>query len=131
MSSTEAGSVKTCLKDFGYAFNDKGQLRQLDDDGNLTDEPFNFQISSSHSENQKNYEAIGEVITDEVYKLLDEHGMHRINVPLGETDLSKSTFVFSTKEELVDVDKLMILIHGSGVVRAGQCEFEICYIVHS
>lgn len=121
MSSSDAGKVKTCLRDFGYAFNEAGQLRQLDDDGNVTDKPFNFQISSSQSENQRNYEAIGEVITDEVYKLLDDHGMFRINVPVGETDPSKCTFVFSTKQELADVEKLMVVIHGSGVVRAGQC----------
>lgn len=123
MSSSDAGEVKTCLKDFGYAFNDQGQLRKLDDDGNLTDEPYNFQISNSQSENQRNYEAIGEVVTDEVYKLLDQHGMYRISVPVDETDPIKTTFVFSTKEKLVDVEKLMIVIHGSGVVRAGQCEF--------
>lgn len=120
--SSKAGEVKTTLKEFGYAFNSQGQLRQVDEEGNLTDKPFNFQISNSHSENQRNYEAIGEVITEEVYKLLDAHGMYRINVPLDETDPSKRTFVFSTKEQLSDVDKLMIIIHGSGVVRAGQCE---------
>ena len=37
------------------------------------------------------------------------------NVPKEET-----TFIFSTLKELKSTDKLMIIIHGSGVVRAGQ-----------
>lgn len=125
MSSVQSGEVKKCLKDFGYAFNAAGQLRQLDDDGNITDQPFNFQISNSQSKNQQNYEAIGEVITDEVYKLLDDYGMKRIYLPEDQPE-SKSTFVFSTKSksELKNVEKLMLIVHGSGVVRAGQCKRE-------
>lgn len=108
------------LKDFGYAFNEKGQLRQIDSNtGKLTDKAFNFEVSKSHSENQKNYEALGETITDTVYELLDQHGLHRIYLPADQPE-SKATFIFSTQKQLKDVDKLMVIIHGSGVVRAGQ-----------
>lgn len=113
-----SSTTKMTLKDFGYGFKD-GKLRQLDDDGNLTDKPFKFDISTSHSENQRNYEAIGEVINEYVYELLIENGLHKLYIPDDVPD-SEATFVFSTKEELKDVNKLMVIIHGSGVVRAGQ-----------
>jgi hypothetical protein len=118
--STKSETVKKSLKDFGYAFNEKGQLRQLDPNtGEVTDKAFDFNVSGSQSENQKNYEALGEVITEHVYGLLDEHGLHRIYLP-ADVPQSQATFVFSSKKEFKDVDKLMVIIHGSGVVRAGQ-----------
>jgi hypothetical protein len=124
MLSTKADKVKKTLKDFGLAFNEAGQLRQLDENGEITNKPFNFQVSNSHSENQRNYEAVGEVITDEVYKLLDDFGMIKIYLPENIQE-SKAGFVFATKakEDLKNVEKLMLIIHGSGVVRAGQCMF--------
>ena len=122
MSSTEAVSMKT-LKDFGYGFNSQGILRQLDPEtGDLTDKPFEFEVSESRSENQKNYEALGESLTPYVYDLMEENGLHRVYLPVGQPE-SKATFIFSSQKELKDVNKLMVIIHGSGVVRAGQCEF--------
>lgn len=117
--STKA-DVKKTLKDFGYSFNAEGQLRQLDPNtGELTDKVFQFEVYKSHSENQKNYEALGEAITSYVYELLDNHGLHRIYLPADQPE-SKATFIFSSLKELKNVDKLMVIIHGSGVVRAGQ-----------
>lgn len=110
--STKSDVVKKSLKDFGYAFNDLGQLRQLDSiTGELTDKSFDFEVSKSHSENQKNYENLGETITDHVYELLDNHGLHRIYLPADQPE-DKATFIFSSQKELKDVDKLMVLIHG-------------------
>lgn len=118
------------MKDFGYAFNDQGQLRQIDpESGKVTDEPYKFEISDSRSENQRNYEALGETITEYVYEMLDLYGLHRIYLPEDQPK-SKATFIFSTKKELKNVDKLMIIINGSGVVRAGQCEFFSDVIIH-
>jgi hypothetical protein len=51
---------------------------------------------------------------------MDKEGLHRIPVPDGLPE-SEASFVFSTNEKLENVDKLMVIIHGSGVVRAGQC----------
>lgn len=122
MSSQMISPTKKSLKDFGYGFNAEGKLRQLDAlTGEVTDKPFEFEISDSRSENQKHYEALGETITDVVYELLDKHGLHRIYLPEGQPE-SKATFIFSTQKELKDVDKLMVIIHGAGVVRAGQCK---------
>jgi len=122
--STDAAtaSARKTLSDFGYAFNEAGKMCQLDPaTGEVTNQPFQFAISpeSSQSENQKRYEEIGEVITDVVYELLETNGLHRLDFPSSPKG-SKSSFIFSTKKELKDVSKLMVIIHGSGVVRAGQ-----------
>lgn len=122
MSSSEKVAEKT-IADFGYGFNDKGQLRQLDPEtGLVTEKLFKFDISDSRSKNQQNYEALGETITPFVYELLEKNGLHRIYVPQDQPE-EKATFIFSSQKELKDVDKLMVIIHGSGVVRAGQCKF--------
>jgi hypothetical protein len=113
-------NAKKTLKDFGYGFNSNGKLRQLHDDGGITDEPFKFAISSSHAENQANYEALGEVINEYVYDLLEENGMHKILLGTSDIPDEQKSFVFTSSKELIDVDKLMVIIHGSGVVRAGQ-----------
>lgn len=97
-----------------------GKLRQIDSTtGECTDKLFEFEVSGEHQYNQKHYEALGEVITEYVYELLEKNGLHKIYIPsnIPERD---ATFVFSTKRDLNNVKKLLILIHGSGVVRAGQ-----------
>ena len=97
-SPTKAVSSKKTIKDFGYGFNDLGQLRQIDPESlNLTDKPFKFEVSDSRSENQKNYEALGDAITEHVYELLDQHGLHRIYLPEDQPK-EKAAFIFSTKE---------------------------------
>ncbi len=131
------------LEGFGYGFNDgkrnllaflcslisffyfwnhfvDGQLRQIDPTtGQCTDKPFEFQISPDHQHNQKHYEAIGDVITEHVYELLEQNGLQKIYVPSSVPERD-AAFVFATKRDLNNVKKLLILIHGSGVVRAGQ-----------
>lgn len=98
---------------------DDGQLRQIDPaDNSITDKPFEFEISSDASKNQAHYEALGDVITEHVYQMLQDIGLHKIYVPSPES--SDSSFVFGTKPNFNDTKKLMFLIHGSGVVRAGQ-----------
>lgn len=75
-----------------------------------------FDVQCFSAKNQKHYEELGDVINEHVYKLLDDQGLHRIPVPADQPE-SKASFVFSTQKELKDVDKLMVIIHGSGVVR--------------
>lgn len=61
MSSKEGPFPKT-LEGFGYKFNEEGKLRKIDTaTGNVTDIPFQFNVSSDPSYNQKRYEAVGEV----------------------------------------------------------------------
>lgn len=88
------------------------------DDDTITDTPYEFQVSSDAHHNQARYEALGEVITEHVYQMLIDAGLHKIYVPSPETDTS--SFVFGTKTDFKNTKKLLFLIHGSGVVRAGQ-----------
>ncbi|XP_033107488.1 myb-like protein X isoform X2 [Anneissia japonica] len=109
------------LEGFNYKFNSDGQLRDTE-----TDEPFQFVIKpDDHYYNQKRYEALGEILNNHVYDLLEsECNLKRIPVPLDtDKDAVKGepkSFVFASENALTTTGKLMILIHGSGVVRAGQ-----------
>jgi hypothetical protein len=78
------------LKGFGYGFNEAGQMRQLEEDGEtLSDRPFQFEVTEGaavlsnallqvkpgdRGYNQAHYEALGEVVTEEVYRLLEVRG---------------------------------------------------------
>ncbi len=57
---------------------------------------------------------MGEVIDEYVYCLLETNGGLK-RVPLGEC-----SFIFVSDDLETNEDKLMVLIHGSGVVKAGQ-----------
>lgn len=76
-------------------------------------------MSQDPAENQKHYEAIGDVLTDHVYDLLLENGLKKLYVP-DDIPNEDTTFVFANRDDFSNSKKLLILIHGSGVVRAGQ-----------
>ncbi|XP_045450293.1 FAM172 family protein homolog CG10038 [Melitaea cinxia] len=107
------------VEDLGYGFNANGQLRKINENGQPGDEPFQFNISDDHQECQAHYEIIGAAITDHIYHLLQtQENLVKLPVPKGSTG-DNGTFIFVSK----DYDKkdiLMVLIHGSGAVRAGQ-----------
>ncbi|XP_043236880.1 cotranscriptional regulator FAM172A homolog [Amphibalanus amphitrite] len=104
----------TKLKDFGYEFKD-GSLKDIKTGGG-----FEFNVSKDAEYNQARYEALGEVITEEVYALLEsEAGLQRLPVPANAADGEPTTFVFASANYRT-ADKLLLLVHGSGVVRAGQ-----------
>lgn len=86
--------------------------------GLATDEQFKFDVSNNPAYNQQRYEALGEIITEHVYQLLIDLGLHKINVET--SDGAASSFVFASRADVSESKKLLILIHGSGVVRAGQ-----------
>lgn len=87
--------------------------------GKLTDVPYDFHLCSDHFVNQEAYEKLGEIMTEYIYDILESNGLKRFYL---NNDLPKedSAFVFSTLNEIKHVEKLMIIIHGSGAVRAGQ-----------
>lgn len=94
-----------------------GQLRKVDADGQPTEEPFQFNVSNQHQECQAHYEELGNVITDYVYHLMENDlNLTRLPVP---KDSEAGTFIFASKD-YEQKDVLLILIHGSGAVRAGQ-----------
>lgn len=122
MSSTSSRSLEafpSSIQEFGYEFNKEGKLRQLDPlTREITEEPFVFNVSADPKYNQARYEALGELITPYVYDLLlNDTGLKKLPVPVGQ---SPSSFIFASDDALSNPYKLMILIHGSGVVRAGQ-----------
>ncbi|XP_015596392.1 UPF0528 protein CG10038 isoform X2 [Cephus cinctus] len=109
------------LREFGYDFDADGKLRKLDQSTGLTTrEGFEFNVSEDLQYNQKRYEALGEVLNEYVYGLLEKEGLKRLPVPKdGSSDTILKSFVFCSDGALEN-DKLIIIIHGSGVVRAGQ-----------
>ncbi|KAH0539190.1 FAM172 family protein homolog CG10038 isoform X2 [Cotesia glomerata] len=119
--ASAAKTFPTNLKDFGYDFDEEGRLRKLDPKtGSLTNDGFEFNVSEDAQYNQKRYEALGEVINQYVYELLEKEGLKRLPVPKdSDVPLEFRSFVFASDDAFTN-KKLMILIHGSGVVRAGQ-----------
>ncbi|XP_013140562.1 PREDICTED: UPF0528 protein CG10038 [Papilio polytes] len=111
--------VTMALSDMGYAFNTDGQLRKLGKYKMLSAEPFQYDISTDPEECQANYEKLGAVITNYVYQLLEtQEKLIRLPVPKDSTP-ENGTFIFVSRDyDLKDV--LMVLIQGSGAVRAGQ-----------
>ncbi|XP_072716871.1 cotranscriptional regulator ARB2A isoform X4 [Ciconia boyciana] len=105
------------LEGFEYIFNEKGQLRHI-----KTGEPFVFNYREDlHRWNQKRYEALGEIITKYVYELLEkECHLKKVTLPVDATESEPKSFIFMSEDALTNPDKLLVLIHGNGVVRAGQ-----------
>ncbi|XP_032940590.1 cotranscriptional regulator FAM172A isoform X9 [Catharus ustulatus] len=105
------------LEGFEYIFNERGQLRHI-----KTGEPFVFNYREDlHRWNQKRYEALGEIITKYIYELLqNECRLKKVTLPVDATETEPKSFIFMSEDALVNPDKLLVLIHGNGVVRAGQ-----------
>ncbi|KAM4708146.1 cotranscriptional regulator ARB2A [Discoglossus pictus] len=105
------------LEGFEYAFNENGQLRHI-----KTGEPFVFNYREDlHRWNQKRYEALGEIITKHVYELLEKDcNLQKVYLPVDATETEPKSFIFMSKDAMTNPDKMLVLIHGSGVVRAGQ-----------
>uniref|UniRef100_A0AAQ4S8Y1 ARB2 cotranscriptional regulator A n=1 Tax=Gasterosteus aculeatus aculeatus TaxID=481459 RepID=A0AAQ4S8Y1_GASAC len=105
------------LEEFEYAFNEYGQLRHV-----KTGEPFVFNAREDlHRWNQKRYEALGEIITQYVYELLEKKcNMTKAILPMDATEDEATTFIYLSPDALSNPSKLLVLIQGSGVVRAGQ-----------
>ncbi|XP_061528224.1 cotranscriptional regulator FAM172A homolog isoform X1 [Phycodurus eques] len=105
------------LEEFEYAFNEHGQLRHM-----KTGEPFIFNAREDlHRWNQKRYEALGEIVTQYVYELLEKRcNMTKAILPVDATVNEPSSFIYLSPNALSNPSKLLVLIQGSGVVRAGQ-----------
>ncbi|XP_055367217.1 cotranscriptional regulator FAM172A homolog isoform X1 [Betta splendens] len=105
------------LEEFEYAFNEYGQLRHI-----KTGEPFVFNAREDlHRWNQKRYEALGEIITQYVYELLEKQcNMTKAILPVDAAEGEPTSFIYLSSDALSNPSKLLVLIQGSGVVRAGQ-----------
>uniref|UniRef100_A0A9J7YVB0 ARB2 cotranscriptional regulator A n=1 Tax=Cyprinus carpio carpio TaxID=630221 RepID=A0A9J7YVB0_CYPCA len=105
------------LDEFEYAFNEHGQLRHIH-----TGEPFVFNYKEDlHRWNQKRYEALGEIITKYVYERLENDcNLKKEILPVDATEDEPKSFIYMSEDALTNPEKIMVLIQGSGVVRAGQ-----------
>uniref|UniRef100_A0A669BDW0 ARB2 cotranscriptional regulator A n=1 Tax=Oreochromis niloticus TaxID=8128 RepID=A0A669BDW0_ORENI len=85
------------LEEFEYAFNEYGQLRHI-----KTGEPFVFNAREDlHRWNQKRYEALGEIITQYVYELLEKKcNMTKETLPEG-----YGVMVLNPNENYLEVEK--------------------------
>ncbi|ROT74273.1 hypothetical protein C7M84_007206 [Penaeus vannamei] len=104
------------LAGFGYEFKD-GQLKNIQ-----TGDPYVFAVRpDDQAYNQSYYDALGELVLQEVYKLVKrEAGMVKAPIPLGSRPEDPQTFVFVSSDFMTNHDKILVLIQGSGAVRAGQ-----------
>lgn len=110
-------SCQTFIYTYGYA---AGELRKIDAaSGKPGDLPYEFKISDNPATNQEHYEQLANQIPDIVYELLEKNGLKRTYIPIGEP-IERSTFVFTQPQPLAQSKKLLVLIHGSGYVLAGQ-----------
>ncbi|XP_051923417.1 cotranscriptional regulator FAM172A homolog isoform X2 [Hippocampus zosterae] len=105
------------LEEFEYAFNDYGQLRHT-----KTGDAFIFNAREDlHRWNQKRYEALGEIVTQHVYELLEKKcNMTKAILPVDAAVDEPTSFIYLSPDALSNPSKLLVLIQGSGVVRAGQ-----------
>jgi len=109
------------LMEKGYAYSkDKKMCQYLQDKQCLNEnQGFIFEVKKGDKAyNQKSYEEIGEILTDYVYGLMESDPMNlkRVEIPNNE---GPKSFVFKS-DDFETNPNLCILIHGSGVVRAGQ-----------
>lgn len=79
-----AGEMETefpnTLEGFGYRFNDRGQLRNIQ-----TGKPFEFAVSTDATYNQKRYEALGKglmivIIKDGIHDTNRKRYVYRVRV---------------------------------------------------
>ncbi|CAG8461273.1 8999_t:CDS:10 [Diversispora eburnea] len=110
-------SYKT-IEDFGYKFNEAGELRNI-----VTNDKFNFFVKpDDQSYNQRHYEALGVIIGEYIEsELVSKFGLKRKIIPVGlkEDDNEPKSRIYLS-EDALECQNLLLLIQGSGVVRPGQ-----------
>jgi len=104
----------TTLADLGHTFNPEGLMIDTE-----TGSGFEFNKFDNRQKNQARYEEIGSAVTETVYQLLEEEGLERRYFPLDNEGDEGKSFIFVSKDFAKD-KKCLVLINGSGVVRAGQ-----------
>eukprot|EP01133_Synstelium_polycarpum_P012358 gene12358-14498_t len=108
------------LEEFGYRYNEEGKLRSVND----PEGRFVF-------ETQDHYERLGDVIADEIYKMMEAapFGFTRHSLPLREheePEPSPHSCIFTSPDFETNTERLMVLICGSGEVKAGQWARSLC-----
>eukprot|EP00818_Percolomonas_sp_WS_P009746 CAMPEP_0117449694 /NCGR_PEP_ID=MMETSP0759-20121206/8076_1 /TAXON_ID=63605 /ORGANISM="Percolomonas cosmopolitus, Strain WS" /LENGTH=332 /DNA_ID=CAMNT_0005242175 /DNA_START=306 /DNA_END=1304 /DNA_ORIENTATION=- len=97
------------LKEFGYFYNEKLQLRQIA----KPEEKF-FYISERH------YDALGDAIVDYIQEQMQKYGLKK--VPVNEAE---ENYIF-VSDDFQEKERVIILCCGSGAVKAGQWARALC-----
>ncbi len=117
----------TSLDDFNYHYNEQGELRNK-----INGAPFHF-VSQRH------YEALGDFIYRYIQDvMISKYHLQEVYLPLVQNEdtsnyrqrlvqqeLCKNN-IFMSQDALSNPNKLMVLIQGSGAVRAGQWARALC-----
>ncbi|GIY08252.1 hypothetical protein CDAR_415751, partial [Caerostris darwini] len=74
----KSNDLQNAFEEFGYRFNEFGQLHHI-----TTGAAYEFNVKEEdHAFNQRRYEALGNLVTDYVYDLLEkECGLKKRTVP--------------------------------------------------
>ena len=100
--------------DTGYYFTDEGEF--LDKSGNK----FEYAVHPIQTKNQERYEDVGEAVTDHIYKVMEnDFNLERVPIPRESKD-EKTSFVFMSEGFIESPRRKLVLINGSGAVKAGQ-----------
>ncbi|XP_042637582.1 putative protein FAM172B [Orycteropus afer afer] len=105
------------LEELKYDFNDKAELRHTE-----TQRPFVFNYYKNILEkNSKRYQALGHLLEQYIYKLLEKVcKLQKIYIPL-EADKDPRSFFFMSESALTNHHSvLLVLLQDHGVFRAGQ-----------
>ncbi|CAG9532586.1 unnamed protein product [Cercopithifilaria johnstoni] len=106
-TSSELEDVKQPnLEALGYYFDDHGVMRDKNEKG--------FEFTD-----QESYEKIALAVTEEIYRIMENPPYNMERQYLDDTDKKRSAFIFLSKD-WYQKENLVVLIHGSGAVRAGQ-----------
>ena len=69
MSEVDKSHPRKSLIDFNYKFDEEGSLKEVDENGELTENGFKFDVYEGNSKkNQQRYEELGLVMDQEVYR---------------------------------------------------------------
>uniref|UniRef100_A0A8C6Z4B1 Arb2 domain-containing protein n=1 Tax=Nothoprocta perdicaria TaxID=30464 RepID=A0A8C6Z4B1_NOTPE len=100
-----------------YDFNIKGELRHVD-----TNESFVFNYyKNAHERNHKRYQALGHVLSQYVYELLEgECLLQKVYIPTDATGDEPRSFFFMSENALTSTSSLTVLLQDRGVFHAGQ-----------
>uniref|UniRef100_A0A8R1XVH8 LRAT domain-containing protein n=1 Tax=Onchocerca volvulus TaxID=6282 RepID=A0A8R1XVH8_ONCVO len=105
-SSEPEDVMQPSLKELGYHFDDCGVMRDKNE------KKYEFI-------DQKSYEEIGSAVTEEIYRIMENPPYNMERQYLDDTNKKRSAFIFLSKD-WNQKENLVVLIHGSGAVRAGQ-----------
>ncbi|KAK6022958.1 hypothetical protein OSTOST_11325, partial [Ostertagia ostertagi] len=100
-------SVMATLKDLGYHFNDKGELRKIEDGSRFV------------FTNQADYVRVGDAMTRELYNILENQcGLQRMDIPVkvedGHGDCGEYNGFVYASPGFQNMTTVLLIIHGVG-----------------